>query len=58
MFHLKTLLQSVPAYVEYEVKSYPRLIFTAKDCTALAVNNCVKHDGTSYAVLKRGEVEF
>ncbi len=28
------------------------------DYTVLAVSNCVKHDGTSYAVLKGVEVEF
>ncbi len=27
-------------------------------CTVLAVSNCFVHDGTSYAVLKRVEVEF
>ncbi len=26
--------------------------------TVLAVSNCVRHDGTSYAVLKQVEVEF
>ncbi len=36
----------------------PMAILYAKDCTVLAVGNCVKHDGTSYAVLKRVEVEF
>ncbi len=26
--------------------------------TVLAVSNCIKHDGTSYAVLKHVEAEF
>ena len=29
-----------------------------RGCTVLAVSNCVEQDGTSYAVLKRVEVEF
>ncbi len=29
-----------------------------KACTVLVVSTCVEHDGTSYAALKRLEVEF